>query len=119
MVRPKEYINIEIDTRILAIQTKKEEEPISEEQSIADKLYMPIVNEKSVKNITIHHAMLVLNQQMKLNGLRKRTITDYNYQFKRFAELVKVEYLHEINADKIYEYLSLLGDIKDISKLNR
>lgn len=119
MVRPKKYINIDVDTRILAIQAKTEEESISEEQSIVDKLYLPIVNEKSIKNITIHHALLVLNQQMKLNGLRKRTIDDYNYQFKRFAELVKVEYLHEINADKIYEYLSLLGDIKDISKLNR
>ncbi|MEO4051988.1 hypothetical protein AAFN87_00905 [Solibacillus sp. CAU 1738] len=39
---------------------------------------MPIVNDKSIKNITIHHALLVLNQQMKLNGLRKRTIDEYN-----------------------------------------
>ncbi len=56
---------------------------------------------------------------MRLNGLRKRTIDDYIYQFKRFAELVDVAYLHEINADKIYEYLSLLCEIKDISKFNR
>ncbi|MFJ8512437.1 tyrosine-type recombinase/integrase [Lysinibacillus xylanilyticus] len=120
MVRPKKRINVDIDTKTLAIQTQKEEESkVSEEQSIVDKLYIPIVNDKSIGNITIHHALLVLNQQMKLNGLRNRTIDDYNYQFKRFAEMVKVEYLHEINAEKIYEYLSLLGDIKDISKLNR
>lgn len=71
MVRPKKYINIDVDTRILAIQAQTEEEPISEEQGIVDKLYLPIVNEKSIKNITIHHALLVLNQQMRLNGLRK------------------------------------------------
>ena len=56
MVRPKKYINIYVDTRILAIQAQKEEEPISEEQSIVEKLYMPIVNDKSIKNVTIHHA---------------------------------------------------------------
>ncbi|MGE7999871.1 hypothetical protein ACQKOF_14565 [Lysinibacillus sp. NPDC093190] len=88
MVRPKKNINVDLDTKILAIQARKEEEPISEEQSIVDKLYMPIVNDKSIKNLTINHVLLVLNQQMKLNGLRKR-----------FAEMVKVEYLHEINVD--------------------
>ncbi|UED79294.1 site-specific integrase [Lysinibacillus sp. CD3-6] len=120
MVRPKKHFNVDIDAKILTIKTQKEEMgEVLEEQSIVDKLYMPIMNDKSIKNITIHHVLLVLNQQMKLNGLRKRTIEDYHYQFKRFAEMVKVEYIHEINADKIYEYLSILGDIKDISKLNR
>lgn len=37
----QKYINIDVDTRIIAIQAKTEEEPISDEQSIVDKLYMP------------------------------------------------------------------------------
>ncbi|MFB7158532.1 hypothetical protein [Lysinibacillus sp. NPDC056232] len=118
MVRPKKNINVDVDTKILAIQARKEEEPILEEQSIVDKLYMPIVNDKSIKNLTINHVLLVLNQQMKLNGLRKRTIDDYNYQFKRFAEMVKVEYLHEINVDRftsIYRFLAILKIFQNLT----
>ncbi|MFJ7950260.1 hypothetical protein ACIQZG_01910 [Lysinibacillus sp. NPDC096418] len=59
MVRSKKYINV--DTKILAIQAQKEEEPISEEQSIVDKLYILNVNNKSNQIITIHHALPVLN----------------------------------------------------------
>ncbi len=44
MARPKKHINIDVDTRILAIHAE-EVEPISEEQCIVDKLYLPIVNE--------------------------------------------------------------------------
>lgn len=66
LVRPKKYIKVDVDTGILAIKTQTEEvEEVSEEQSIVDKLYMPVVNDKGIKNITIHHALLVLNQQMK------------------------------------------------------
>lgn len=68
-----------------------------------------------IRNITIKHALKVLNQQWKLNGLRPRTIDSYNYNFKRFIEATKVEYLHEINNEKIYQYLSSFENVKDTS----
>ncbi len=67
------------------------------------------------RNITIKHAIQILNQQWRLNGLRPRTIDSYNYNFKRFVEVTKVEYLHEINNEKIYQYLSSFKNAKDTS----
>ena len=118
MVAPKKLLNLDIDTRIIAIQTQKEEEVRTEEEE-HDHFYIPTLDNGDIRNITIHYALAALTQQMKLSGLRKRTITDYNYQFNRFAEMVNIEYIHQITTEKIYEYLSLMGDIKDISKLNR
>lgn len=119
LVRPKKYINVEVDTRIIAIQSQKEEQERAEEHEEYDQIYIPVINNLNVKNITVQHALMLLSQQMKLGGLRTRTINGYNYQFNHFAEMVNIEYLHEITTEKIYEYLSLIGNIKDISKLNR
>jgi len=118
LVRPKKYINVEVDTRIIAIQSQKEERKRVEEKE-HDHFYISALDNRNIKNITICHALSILTQQMKLSGLRKRTIDDYNYQFNRFAEMVNIECIHEITTEKIYEYLSLMGNIKDISKLNR
>lgn len=118
MVKLKKHINLDIDTRIIAIQNQKEERQ-REEKEEHDNFHIPVIHNRNIKNIKIQHALTILNQQMSISGLRKRTITDYNYQFNRFAEMVNIEYIHEITTEKIYEYLSLMGNIKDISKLNR
>lgn len=64
---------------------------------------MDTFGELDNRNIIIKHAIQILNQQWRLNGLRPRTIDSYNYNFKRFVEVTKVEYLHEINNEKIYQ----------------
>ena len=118
MVRPKKIINVEVDSRMLAIQSQKEKEE-QEQLDEHDSFYIPTLERKSIRNISVHYAMEILTQQMKLSGLRKRTINDYNYQFNRFAEKVNIEYIHEITTEKIYEYLSMMSGVKDVSKLNR
>lgn len=68
--------------------------------------------------ITINDALKIISKQMKIQRMRERTITDYNYQLNRFQQEVNVKYLHEITNDKIYEWLSMM-DIQPVSKLNR
>lgn len=70
-------------------------------------------------NIEIELALKVISKQMELNGLRKRTIKEYNYTFTRFTSDLNLKYIDEITIDSIYEWLSSLGDIAQASKLNR
>ncbi len=71
---------------------------------------MDTFDELDNRNITVKHAIQILNQQWRLNGLRLRTIDSYNYIFKRFVEVTEVEYLHKINNEKfinIYQVLNM------------
>lgn len=72
---------------------------------------MDTFDELDNRNITIKHAIQILNQQWRLNGLRSRTIDSYNYNFNRFVKVTKVEYLHEINNEFI--------NIYQVSKMQR
>lgn len=71
------------------------------------------------RKIEIKHAMKLVNQQWKLNGLRPRTIESYNYNFAKFVEITGVKYLQEINTDKIYEYLASFENVKATSLQGR
>lgn len=75
--------------------------------------------ESNTRNIKVNHAMKIVNQQWKLLGLRPRTIDSYNYNFSKFVEVTNVVYLHEINNDKIYEYLSSFKDVRDTTLKGR
>lgn len=79
----------------------------------------PHSRQENVQNIPIDSALKVISQQLALNGRRERTITDYNYQFKKFANDTNINYLHEIKTDKLYEWLSLMESVSKITKLNR
>ena len=84
----------------------------------------PVINyphsrQENVQNIPIDSALKVVSQQLTLNGRRERTIVDYNYQFKKFATDTNINYLHEINTDKLYEWLSLMEDVSTVTKQNR
>lgn len=67
------------------------------------------------KKIKVSHALKILNQQWVINGIRSRTIESYNYTFEKFIEFTEVEYLHDIDSDKIYTYLGSLKGVKDIT----
>ncbi|MFJ8063315.1 tyrosine-type recombinase/integrase [Psychrobacillus sp. NPDC096426] len=75
--------------------------------------------QQNVQNIPVKSALKVITQQMLLNGMRERTITDYNYQFNKFVTDVKITYLHEITKEKIYEWLSMMNSVSQVTKLNR
>ena len=67
------------------------------------------------KTIKVTHALKILNQQWIINGIRPRTIESYNYTFEKFIEFSEVEYLHEIDTEKIYEFLGSFTGVKDIT----
>jgi len=61
--------------------------------------------ETAPKGMTVEKALSIVQQQMKLNGYRERTLNDYNLIFKNFAEAVKIQYLEDINVNTIYKWL--------------
>jgi site-specific recombinase XerD len=56
--------------------------------------------------LTIDKALAVVTRQMRLSGLRDRTIDDYNLYVNRFKHEMDLVYLDEITADSIYGWLS-------------
>lgn len=61
------------------------------------------------KGMTIEKALSTIQQQMKLNGYRERTLQDYNRIFNKFVEITGVQYLEEITVDTIYEWLGKMN----------
>ena len=53
--------------------------------------------------------------RITINGVRPRTISSYNYTFDKFVEFTDVEYLHEIDSEKIYAYPGSFNNVKDIT----
>ena len=76
LVRKKKYIDVAVDTRIITIQSQKEEQKRVEEKE-HDYFYIRALDNRNIKNITIHHALSILSQQMKLSCLRKRTVDSF------------------------------------------
>ncbi|MDN4608625.1 tyrosine-type recombinase/integrase [Sporosarcina highlanderae] len=73
---------------------------------------------KNHDGITIEQALNVIFRQMELSGRRERTIQSYEYIFNDFATAVSIDYVNEINAEKIYEYLAHC-DVQPATKLIR
>ncbi|QTD42801.1 site-specific integrase [Sporosarcina sp. Te-1] len=85
----------------------------SEEVSISTK-------KKAVKRngITIPQALETIYQQMRIAGNRSRTIESYDYIFNQFVRYNKLEYVEDITADSIYDYLGSL-EVAQQTKLIR
>lgn len=94
---------------------KASEEVFVKKQAHNSILKIDVIDDIDNRNISVEQALKILNQQWKLSGLRARTIQTYNYNFNRFVDVTKVEYLHQINSQKIYDFLASLGDVKDSS----
>lgn len=85
----------------------------SEEVNISTK-------KKAVKRngVTIPQALETIYQQMRIAGNRIRTIESYDYIFNQFVQFNKLEYVEDITADSIYEYLGSL-EVAQQTKLIR
>jgi integrase len=68
--------------------------------------------------ITITKALVTIFQQMRIAGNRERTIDSYNYIFNQFVQFNKLEYVEDINADSVYNYLDSL-EVAQATKLIR
>lgn len=79
-----------------------------------------IAKKKTVKrnSITIPQALEKVYQQMRIAGNRIRTIESYDYIFNQFVQYTKLEYVEDITADSIYEYLGSL-EVAQQTKLIR
>jgi len=75
---------------------------------------------KTIKrdSITIQQALETVYQQMRIAGNRIRTIESYDYIFNQFVQFNKLEYVEDITADSIYEYLGSL-EVAQQTKLIR
>ncbi|RPJ97401.1 site-specific integrase [Rummeliibacillus sp. TYF005] len=77
------------------------------------------MNREEVRNaITIETALETVFKQMKIGGNRERTIQSYDYIFKQFIEINKLEYVEEITIDSIYHYLDSI-EVSQRTKLIR
>lgn len=68
--------------------------------------------------IAIPYALETIYQQMRIGGNRIRTIESYDYIFNQFVQFNKLEYVEDISADSIYDYLGSL-EVAQQTKLIR
>ncbi len=55
---------------------------------------------------------------MRIGGNRPRTIESYEYIIKQFVDVCQIDYVEDINLDKLYHYLDVL-EVKPATKLIR
>lgn len=53
------------------------------------------------KDMTIEKALKTVSMQMRMSGLRERTISDYNLHVNHFSNVTKSIYLSDITANEI------------------
>ncbi|MGE6515251.1 tyrosine-type recombinase/integrase [Lysinibacillus sphaericus] len=66
----------------------------------------------------IQKALETIFHQMRIAGNRPRTIESYEYIFNQFVEVCHIEYVEDINIDKLYHYLDVL-EVTPATKLIR
>ncbi|MET3658600.1 tyrosine-type recombinase/integrase [Sporosarcina psychrophila] len=86
--------------------------------SIKTDLLQPEKSAPAPKGMSVEKALFTIQQQMKLNGYRERTLNDYNLIFIKFAEITEVQYLEEITVSSIYEWLESM-DVSQSTKSTR
>lgn len=74
--------------------------------------------ESSKQKIKVEKALSVVNRQMMINGIRERTIKDYNLSFNKFVEFNDITHLEQIDAQSIYDWLDSMN-VSPVTKKNR
>lgn len=83
-----------------------------------DVVVMPNKKVERKDCVEINAALDTVFNQMRIAGNRPRTIDSYAYIFKQFVKLCRIEYVEDINIDKLYHYLDVL-DVQSATKLIR
>lgn len=55
----------------------------------------------------IDFALETVFKQMRIAGNRPRTIEIYEYIFKQFVEVCRMEYVEDVELNKLYHYLDV------------
>lgn len=69
--------------------------------------------------IPIEKALMIVKEQMKISGIRPVTRQEYIYVMKRFANEMELVYLDEITMDTVFEWLSKLGNVSNVTKQSK
>lgn len=68
--------------------------------------------------LTVEIATQLLFKQIRIENLRPATIRDYTNWWRKYIEFADVEYLHELNQQNLYNWLSSM-DVKNSTRLIR
>ncbi|MGE7665826.1 tyrosine-type recombinase/integrase [Ureibacillus composti] len=84
-----------------------------------DVVVMPDKKKEERKDcMEVRAALDTVFNQMRIAGNRPRTIDSYEYIFNQFVEVCSIEYVEDINIDKLYHYLDVI-DVQPATKLIR
>lgn len=83
-----------------------------------DVVIMPNKKVERKDCVEVNAALDTVFNQMRIAGNRPRTIDSYAYIFKQFVEVCHIEYVDDINVDKLYHYLDVI-DVQSATKLIR
>ena len=70
------------------------------------------------KDMTIEKVLKTVSMQMRVSGLRERTISDYNLHVNHFSKVTKSIYLSDKTTNEIYEWLNSM-EVSNGTKLIR
>lgn len=70
------------------------------------------------KEMTIEKVLQTVSMQMKVSGLRERTISDYKLHVNHFCKITGSIYLSDITTNEIYEWLNSM-EVSNATKLIR
>jgi len=69
--------------------------------------------------ISAHSALMIVKGQIRLSGIRKRIISEYDYIFTRLIKNMDIEYVDEITLETLFGFIASLGNVKDITKQSK
>lgn len=69
--------------------------------------------------LSIRQAIEIVNRQMKLQGLRHKTLLTYNHTINKYVELLKLKTVDDINKEGLIEWLESLNGLDNTTKANR
>ena len=70
-------------------------------------------------SLSIRQAIEIVNRQMKLQGLRHKTLLTYNHTINKYVEFLKLKTVDDINKEGFIEWLESLNNLDNTTKANR
>lgn len=72
-------------------------------------IMQPQRKKDDIPPVPVDKALKLVFRQMLSIGRRPRTIESYEYIFNQFIELSNIKYVHEIDADSLYDYIEQIN----------
>ncbi|WP_339280943.1 tyrosine-type recombinase/integrase [Lysinibacillus sp. FSL P2-0066] len=70
-------------------------------------------------SILIEQAIEIVNQQMKLQGLRHKTLLVYNHTMQKYVEFLNLKTVDDINKEGFMDWLESLNHLDKVTQANR